>query len=145
MCMCVACPNLCYPTDCSPPGSSVHRISQATILEWVAISFFKESSQIRNLASPALVGKFQRCCHLGKPLKLILEKSGVSCTSSRSFRNYWPYYTYSYLKVSIWRLWDSTVIRNFRVTEQQQIWIGYNNIDSQNLNVSLVVLCCYTK
>jgi len=25
--------------DCSPPGSSVHEISQATILEWVAISF----------------------------------------------------------------------------------------------------------
>ena len=30
---------LCDPTDCSPPGSSVHGISQARILEWVAISF----------------------------------------------------------------------------------------------------------
>ena len=29
----------CYPMDCSLPGSSVHRISQARILEWVAISF----------------------------------------------------------------------------------------------------------
>ena len=27
------------PMDCSPPGSSVHRILQARILEWVAISF----------------------------------------------------------------------------------------------------------
>ena len=30
---------LCDPMDCSPPGSSVHGISQARILEWVAISF----------------------------------------------------------------------------------------------------------
>ena len=30
---------LCDPRHCSPPGSSVHRILQARILEWVAISF----------------------------------------------------------------------------------------------------------
>ena len=30
---------LCDPMDCSPPGSSVHGIPQARILEWVAISF----------------------------------------------------------------------------------------------------------
>ena len=33
--------------DCSPPGSSVHRISQARILEWVAISFSRGFSQPR--------------------------------------------------------------------------------------------------
>ena len=33
---------------CSPPGSSVHGISQARILEWVAISFSRESSRPRN-------------------------------------------------------------------------------------------------
>ena len=32
------CPTLYNPLDCSPPGSSVHGISQARILEWVAIS-----------------------------------------------------------------------------------------------------------
>ena len=32
-----SCPTLCDPVDCSPPGSSVHGISQARILEWVAI------------------------------------------------------------------------------------------------------------
>ena len=31
-------PTLCDPMDCSPPGSSVHEIFQARILEWVAIS-----------------------------------------------------------------------------------------------------------
>ena len=34
---------LCNPMGCSPPGSSVHRISQARILEWVAISFSRRS------------------------------------------------------------------------------------------------------
>ena len=36
---------LCDPIDCSPPGSSVHGILQARILEWVAISFSRGSSR----------------------------------------------------------------------------------------------------
>ena len=39
-----SCPTLCDPMDCSPPGSSVHGILQARILEWVAISFSRGSS-----------------------------------------------------------------------------------------------------
>ena len=42
------CPTLCDPVDCSPPGSSVHGILQARILEWVAISFSRGSSQPRD-------------------------------------------------------------------------------------------------
>ena len=34
----------CDPMDCSPPGSSVHGILQARILEWVAFPFSKGSS-----------------------------------------------------------------------------------------------------
>ena len=34
-----SCPTLCNPIDSSPPGSSVHGIFQARVLEWVAISF----------------------------------------------------------------------------------------------------------
>ena len=44
-----SCPTLCDPVDCSPPGSSIHGILQARILEWVAISFSRESSQHRDL------------------------------------------------------------------------------------------------
>ena len=33
------CPTLCNPMNCSPPASSVHRILQARVLEWVAIPF----------------------------------------------------------------------------------------------------------
>ena len=43
-----SCPTLCDPMDCSPPGSSVHEIFQARILEWVAISFSRGSSQPRD-------------------------------------------------------------------------------------------------
>ena len=40
-----SCPTLCDPVDCSLPGSSVHGILQARVLEWVAISFSRGSSQ----------------------------------------------------------------------------------------------------
>ena len=39
---------LCNPMDCSLPGSSVHGIFQARVLEWVAISFSRGSSQPRD-------------------------------------------------------------------------------------------------
>ena len=43
-----SCLTLCDPMDCSPPGSSVHGISQARILEWVAISFSRGSTWPRD-------------------------------------------------------------------------------------------------
>ena len=43
-----SCPILCDPMDCSPPGSSVHGIFQARVLEWAAISFSRGSSPPRN-------------------------------------------------------------------------------------------------
>ena len=45
--------------DCSLPGSSVHGILQARILEWVAIPFFRGSSQLRDLTQVShIAGKF---------------------------------------------------------------------------------------
>ena len=43
-----SCPTLCNPVNCSLPGSSVHGIFQARILEWVAISFSRGSSRPRD-------------------------------------------------------------------------------------------------
>ena len=43
-----SCPTLCDPMDCSPPGSSVHGVLQAEILEWVAIPFSRRSSRPRD-------------------------------------------------------------------------------------------------
>ena len=56
------CLTLGNPMDCSSPGSSVHGIFQVRILEWIAISSFRESSQpgIKPVSpgSPALAGGF---------------------------------------------------------------------------------------
>src|SRR5574340_309044 len=43
-----SCPTLWDPMDCSLPGSSVHGIFQARVLEWVAISFSRGSYQLRD-------------------------------------------------------------------------------------------------
>ena len=67
-----SCPTLCDPMDCSLPGSSVHRILQARILDWVAIPFFRESShprfrtQVFCIAGDSLLSKPPR-----KPAKRI--------------------------------------------------------------------------
>ena len=44
------CPTLCDPMDCSLPGSSVHGIFQARILEWVAISFSRSLLKLMSIA-----------------------------------------------------------------------------------------------
>ena len=49
------CPTLCDPMDCSPPGSYTHGILQARILEWVAISFYSQSSWPRDLTHVSYV------------------------------------------------------------------------------------------
>ena len=43
-----SCPTLCNPMDCSLPGFSIHGIFQASVLEWVAISFSRGSCWPRN-------------------------------------------------------------------------------------------------
>ena len=53
------CPAFCDLMDCSPPGSSVHEILQARILEWVAIPLSRKSSQSRDpIQVSCLAGRF---------------------------------------------------------------------------------------
>ena len=42
-----SCPTLCDPMDCGPPGSSVHRVLQARLLEWAAMLSSRGSSRPR--------------------------------------------------------------------------------------------------
>ena len=66
-----SCPTLCNSMDCSPPGSSVHAILQARILEWVANSSFRGSSWPRDQTRVSYVsytGKmvlYHLCYHSG--------------------------------------------------------------------------------
>ena len=52
-----SCLPFCNPMDCSLPGSSVHGIFQKSILEWIAISFSKGSSQPRDLTRVSCIGR----------------------------------------------------------------------------------------
>ena len=63
-------PTLFNPMVCGPPGSSVHGISQARILEWVTISFSRGSSQHRDPThtSPALQEDSLPLSHQGSPI-----------------------------------------------------------------------------
>ena len=74
---------LCSSMDCSPPGSSVHGIFQARILEWGAISYSRDllvpGIEPTSLASPALASGFFTTVPPGKPppakAKLVLTLS----------------------------------------------------------------------
>ena len=52
-----SCPTLCDPMDCSLPGSSVHGIFQARVLEWGAITFSPFLFGSRLISSPRLIWK----------------------------------------------------------------------------------------
>ena len=76
-----SCPTLCDPMDGSPPGSSVHGILQARVLEWVTISFSRRSSWPRDRTSiSCIAGWFFTAGPLGKPLPYYSE-----------FSNEWSY------------------------------------------------------
>ena len=56
-----SCLTLCDPVDCNPPGSSVHGIRQARILEWVAVPSSRGSSRPRDqthISSVSCLGGF---------------------------------------------------------------------------------------
>ena len=65
-----SCPTRCNLIDGSPPGSSVHGISQARIMEWVVIPFSMGSSQPRDPTHISCVSCIDRW--LLYPLSLLL-------------------------------------------------------------------------
>ena len=67
------CLTLCHPVDCSLPGSSVHGILQARILEWVVISFSRGSSRLRN---PTWVSRI-----VGRRFNLWATREALWCSS----------------------------------------------------------------
>ena len=72
-----SCPTLCDPIDCNPPGSSVHGILQARILEWVAISYSRGSSRPRDrtqISYVSCIGSqvLYHYCYLASPFLSML-------------------------------------------------------------------------
>ena len=69
---------LCGPMDCSPPGSSVHGISQGRILEWVAISYSRASSWARDQTHVyCITGRFYTIWATREAPPLVLFKTSV--------------------------------------------------------------------
>ena len=84
-----SCLTLFDPMDCSPPGSSVHGILQARIMEWIARPSSRESSRPRDwtLVSyfSCIGGMFFSPAHHGKPPKAGLSGVGFKLTSMKSY------------------------------------------------------------
>ena len=67
-----SCPTVRNPADCSPPGSSIHGIFQARVLEWAAIAFSK-----RLFAAAAAAKSLQSCPTLCDPMDCSPSGSSV--------------------------------------------------------------------
>ena len=75
-------PTLCDSVDCSPPGSSVHGVLQARILEWVGISFSRGSSRPRSRTRVSCTAGRHPLRHQGSLEKWVFEESQakqISC------------------------------------------------------------------
>ena len=97
-------PSLCDPMDCSLPGSSIHGIFQARVLEWVAIAFSINGGQwvakynLGLLRNPQNLLRFIR----SKPFSLLLSHK---CTVKFS-----PgYLTYDIVSDLIWKQADKRI------------------------------------
>ena len=82
-----SCPTLSDPMDCSPPGSSIHGILQARVLEWGAIAF---SNTITGLPEISLL---QESCYLTSEDSRVLQVESmplikICCTVLNIRRNY---------------------------------------------------------
>ena len=73
------------PMDCSPPGSSVHGIFQARVLEWVAISFSTGSSQIMDRTPVSCIGRWILYCWANREIQSVtlgILNGDVCCISA---------------------------------------------------------------
>ena len=95
-----SCPTLSDPMDCSLPGSFIHGIFQARVLEWVAIAFSKKKF-LNNLHSDSSIIYMCLICFIILSAFLFIYIP-LSIYVYSYFRNYlrtgWSYYTFYPLK-----------------------------------------------
>ena len=107
-----SCPTLCKPRDGNPPDSSVYGISQARILEWVAIPFSRGSSPSRDSTWGLLHCRMilYHLSHTGKPQQLptqthlwmrasLLDSDAVSNNLRNHFTHLFYCCCYCYFKL----------------------------------------------
>ena len=91
-----SCPTLCHPMDCSLPGSSVHGIFQARILEWIVISFCRGSSWPRNGT--------QVCLHCRQMLYCLSHQGSPRALKYRDLTPYWIYQPSEIILLHFWTI-----------------------------------------
>ena len=93
---------LCDPTDCSLPGSSVHGVLQARILEWVAISISRESSWPRDRIRISCISCIGRQILYHWATLLDLNTWGICKSSYTNLPSCWTYWNWlsGWFKVS---------------------------------------------
>ena len=104
--LCSVLSNSLQPLNCSPPGSFIHRISPARILEWVPISFSKGSSWPRNPTHFSWVSCIAGGFFITKPPGKPLMYANRMQTSKNSLQNN---VSLSY-KINVYRTWNPTIL-----------------------------------
>ena len=102
--------SLCDPMDCSLPGSSVHGILQAIVLEWIAISFSRGSSQPRDQTRVfCIAGRFFTTEPSGKP---------------RYKQHTWNFIEWGTLKV----IWNFKTFSGIVQEKSENVWGALQNL-----------------
>ena len=96
-----SCPSLCNPVDCRPPGSSVHGILQARILEWVAMpppgDLPDPGVEPVSFRSPALAGRF----FITSATTVPVFNPSTACFVNKALRNAATIILYTLSKTSL--------------------------------------------
>ena len=114
-----SCPAFCNLMDPSPPGSSVHGILQARILEWVALPSFRGSSWPRDWThiscDSCIAGMLIIAEQLQKPMSIYLS----ICVSMYVFIHT---YTHTHTHTHIWVFQVTQMIKNILSLPENHVW-----------------------
>ena len=97
--------------DCSLPGSSAHGISQSRVLEWVAVSFSRASSQPRDRTQVfCITGRFIVQCHSHEVARLGLTAEPWHFTVTQFCLQLKKWFIYLILHVHLGRIKEKTAV-----------------------------------
>ena len=101
-----SCPTLCDPMDYRPPGSSVHVILQARIVEWVAISFSRGSSWLRGWTHVSCIAReFFTTEPLWSPDRSVMQQKILAFVILISLDSYLYIQHERIISCVLWRKW----------------------------------------
>ena len=142
-----SCPTLYNPMDCSPPGSSVHGILQARVLEWVAMPSSSKSSPPRDRTTspvaPALQTKSLSLSHHRSQFLSHLATNELCGSGSEKYNNFFEFHIYK-MKSFVF-LWKKCQWNFYKDCIESIDFFGwcehFNNINSFNEHKMSFLFC----